>query len=262
MLSRRSRRTCLAVLVVMFVGVAPAFPQAATTEFSDEWKFAVAPYLWATSIDADATLGPLTVPLVVPFSDILDSLDFAFAAHFIGKKGAWGFDLDVTYVDLGIDLKDQLPALPGLEDAAPFMDFKMTLAEGFGSYRLGAEEKWFEVFAGLRYMKMKDTLELTLAERERLVFDESWVDAMVGIRTKTDLGSKFLLTGRADVSAGGSDFTYNLMAGLAFHASKKISILAEYRYLNVDYNNGQEGAQFFAFDGAMKGPLLGVGIRF
>ena len=55
---------------------------------------------------------------------------------------------------------------------------------------------------------------------------------------------------------------YNLSGGLAFHASKKISILAEYRYLNVDYNNGQDGAQFFAFDGAMKGPLLGVGIRF
>ena len=254
-----SGRTCLALMVVV-ASAAPAFPQAATTEFSDEWEFVVAPYLWATHIDADATLGPLTIPLVVPFSALLDNLDFAFAAHVIGKKGAWGFDFDITYVDLGIDLTGKLP--PPFEGASPNMDFKMTLAEGLGSYRLGGQEKWFELLAGVRYRKMKNTLELTLAETERSVFDESWVDAMVGIRTKTDLGSKFVVSGRADLSAGGTDFTYNLQGGLAFNASKKISILLEYRFLNVDYKNDQEGAQFFAFDGSMKGPLLGVGIPF
>ena len=262
MRSSWSGRTCLALMVVV-ASAAPAFPQAATTELSDEWEFVVAPYLWATHIDADATLGPLPpISLDVPFSDLFDSLDFAFAAHVIGKKGAWGFDFDVTYVDLGIDLSGKLPPLPVFEGASPNMDFKMTLVEGFGSYRLGGQENWFEVLAGLRYMKMKNTLELTLAETERSVFDENWVDAMVGIRTKTNLGSKFVLIGRADLSAGGSDFTYNLQGGLAFNASKKISILLEYRFLNVDYENGQEGAQFFAFDGSMKGPLLGVGIRF
>ena len=69
-------------------------------------------------------------------------------------------------------------------------------------------------------MKMKNTLELTLAETERSVFDENWVDAMIGIRGKTSFGSKVVVTGRADLSAGGSDFTYNLQGGLAFSASR------------------------------------------
>ena len=145
----------------------------------------------------------------------------------------------------------------------PEMDFKMTIFEGFGNYRFGGQEKWFELFAGLRYVNMNSALELTQAEdRVRSVFDESWTDAMVGFRGKTDFGSRVVVVGRADVSAGSSEFTYNLQGGLAFNVSKKVAIVLEYRYLNVDYKNDKEGVDRFAFDGNMNGPLFGVGIRF
>ena len=71
-----------------------------------------------------------------------------------------------------------------------------------------------------------------------------------------------MVVGRGDVSDGGSDFTYNLQGGLAFNVSKKVVIALEYRFLNVDYKNDEESADYFAFDGNMNGPLLGVGIRF
>ena len=50
--------------------------------------------------------------------------------------------------------------------------------------------------------------------------------------------------------------------GLGFNVSQKVVIAVEYRYLNLDYKNGKEGAEFFAFDGNMNGPMFGVGIRF
>ena len=260
MKSRAPKAFVTACMLVVLSGTA-AYPQAVTTEFSDEWEFVVAPYLWASAINADTTLGPVTVPLDVSFSTLLDNLDFAFAVHVAAKKGAWGWDADLFRVNLGIDLSGKLP--PALEGAMPEMDFKMTMLEGFGNYRLGGQEKWFELFAGVRYIKMQSALELTQAEdRERSVFDENWTDAMIGFRGKTDFGSRVVVVGRADVSAGGSEFTYNLQGGLAFSVSKKVVIALEYRFLNVDYKNDKEGVDYFAFDGSMDGPLLGVGIRF
>ena len=50
--------------------------------------------------------------------------------------------------------------------------------------------------------------------------------------------------------------------GLAVKVSRKVGVLLEYGFMSVDYGNGLEGAERFEFKGTLKGPLLGVGIRF
>ena len=44
--------------------------------------------------------------------------------------------------------------------------------------------------------------------------------------------------------------------------SSKISILAEYRFLKIDYENKEMGERRFGLNTKMLGPFVGLGIRF
>jgi hypothetical protein len=49
------------------------------------------------------------------------------------------------------------------------------------------------------------------------------------------------------------------MAGWRFH--RNFSVIGGYRYLYIDYENGS-GSDKYAFDGDIKGPILGLAVHF
>ncbi len=77
-----------------------AFTQAAQAQ--DNWKWRVAPYLWATSLQGRVATVPGVPPADVDasFSDILDNLDFAGMVVAHGRNGRWGITGDLQYVKL------------------------------------------------------------------------------------------------------------------------------------------------------------------
>ncbi len=87
----------------------------------------------------------------------------------------------------------------------------------------------------------------------------------MGGRFVSPLGEKFFFAVRADVGGFGvgSDFTWNTAAGLGWHISRLIDLAVNYRYLDVDYENGDPGtADFFAYDGSQQGFLVGLNFNF
>jgi opacity protein-like surface antigen len=61
----------------------------------------------------------------------------------------------------------------------------------------------------------------------------------------------------ADLGGGGSDFTYQLMAGVNWGFGENLSAKLGYRYLAWDYED--DGS---VWDMSASGPYLGLGIRF
>ena len=87
--------------------------------------------------------------------------------------------------------------------------------------------------------------------------DESWTDAVVGVRVLHPVADHVTLMGDADVGGGGSDLTYQFMGGVNWEFKKDFTAKVGYRYLNWDYEN--DGS---VWDMTASGPYLRLGIRF
>ena len=96
-------------------------------------------------------------------------------------------------------------------------------------------------------------------------FDEDWVDPIVGARYWRSLGKeeRFWVNARVDLSARiSSDEAVNIQLGAGWNISKLIGLALQYRYLDMEYDNGEQGADFWALDLTQQGVLLGVAFRF
>ena len=63
--------------------------------------------------------------------------------------------------------------------------------------------------------------------------------------------------GYVDVGGGGSDFTWQALAGANYAISPTMTAKFGYRYLKVDYHRDN-----FLYDVATGGPNAGIGLRF
>ena len=85
-----------------------------------------------------------------------------------------------------------------------------------------------------------------------------WVDGLAGARFRLALGEKFGLHGRTDFAGLGSDFTWNAQGGLEFLFARGWKTGAGYRYLDVDYDNG-DGLDRRNWKISYQGPYAFVG---
>jgi hypothetical protein len=210
---------------VILLGTLAAQPVAAEDYISDEWQFAVRPYLWAIAATGDAKVKGSEVDIDMKFSDILDSLNFAFMIEADARKNRWG-----VFVH---------PFFAQLEWSEPQVDLELDFAFfGFGgTYRLGA---WAlsgspsdsgptvvaDVYAGARYTYSNMDLNGSVPLPDPLpplrlnaTEDVDWVDPLVGLRTAWHLSPKWFLTVAGDIAGFGvgSDFAWMAMGLLKYN---------------------------------------------
>lgn len=70
---------------------------------SNDWEFAIVPYLWMSGLSGDIGVRGQTADVDISFSDIWDALDFGGQVHIEAKRGNWGFFIDTTYLKLSVD---------------------------------------------------------------------------------------------------------------------------------------------------------------
>ena len=92
--------TCTLLLVSASVTAAAAADLAPLPDTS-EWRFTLAPYAWGVGLTGDVGVfgrGPVDVD--IPFSDILENLDFAAMGVAEAHNGTWGVFVDLNYTRL------------------------------------------------------------------------------------------------------------------------------------------------------------------
>jgi hypothetical protein len=210
----------------------------------DGWSFTIAPYLWATGMEGTISFeGTPDIPVDVSFSDIWNNLDFALSLHFEGRKGNWGFALDGMYLKIAAEATFNFPIGPGDGPEGKIeLELQETVFEGFGFYRLAVGERstnpgFADVLVGFRYMEANQkvtTARLDLPRREL-----SWTDGMIGLRGYAPLGDRFGFMARTDIAGGGSNFTWNIKGDLHWRISNRWRLIAGYRYMDVDFEEGE-----------------------
>ena len=247
---------------------------------TSEWRFTIAPYAWGVGLSGDVgVFGLRPVEVDIPFSDILENLDFAAMAVADAHNGTWGVFMDLNYTALSASKSRSrvfetpnvpIPAIEGeLSAEADITEFIGTL---MGQWRaVDSDQITLDLMAGARYWNIDNdiTVRGTLVGQGPLgasVIKElsgsdgaSWIDPMVGFKSRIDTDSPFYFTGWGLVGGFGvgSDINWDVMGGVGYQWTDKFSTVLGYRALGVDYED--DG---FVYDIIQQGVALGGVITF
>ena len=217
--------------------------------------------------------------------DIVDAADsiLAFQNVFRVSKGKWGAFIAPMYMNLGVD--EDVGIGPLNIDAD--VTFEMTIIEFGGSYRVAewsmapgnkstgaaAGDGWLEAIVGARYTRLETEIDLKVSAPSlgltgsRVVEgDKDWIDPIVGARAHVNLSDRVWVQLVGDIGGFGvgSDFAWHATAFVAYDFDmfgRDASVGAGYRALYMDYEDGS-GANRFAYDMTMHGPVIGLNIHF
>jgi hypothetical protein len=242
-------------------------PSSGILSSGDGWTFSVAPYFWAAGIRGDIGVrgkGPVGVD--IPFRDIFDDLRFGGMVVGEAHNGTWGVLTDLIYLKVDVDrsITGTLGGIP-LQLSGNLQTSSLT-ATFMGEYRAVAQPSVsVDLMAGARVWSVDNDLSLGLAAGGSPIAafsgseTKTWVDPMIGAKTRVDLSPSWYLTGWAMIGGFGaaSDLSWDLLGGLGYQWNKSFSLVAGYRALGVDYH--RDG---FNFDVVQQGPIFGAVIRF
>lgn len=130
---------------------------------------------------------------------------------------------------------------------------------------LATDQLTFDVMAGARVWSVDNDISAKLKSDGTEVGALSgsdgatWVDPMIGVKTRIDTDTPFFLTAWGMIGGFGvsSDFAWDAMGGIGYQWNDTISTIVGYRALSVDYSN--DG---FEYDVIQHGAIAGVAIRF
>jgi hypothetical protein len=238
----KSSLACLLLLAVS----APVI--AVETTSSDQWRFGAQVYLWGASISGTTASG---ADIDVPFSAIIDNLDFGAMVLLGARKDKWSLIGDFIYLNLSDnDLKQGQGPVP-TQLGVGLKGWIINMAGGYAV--VDSEKTRLELIAGARYLWLKGTLKLNVGEQRLRPSDSGNIwDGIVGLRGQTQLNEKWYLTYEADVGTGGSDLSWEAVAGVGYQF-KKVDVVGGYRYLTWDLKDDSQ-----LDDLTFKGPYAGV----
>jgi hypothetical protein len=249
-MTKHGKQVLFQSLLILFAVFSSATAQG---DDDSKWRFKITPlYVWAAGLDGEATIKGFDAPVDLSFSDVLDQTDFAYMGHVEASSSKYVVMADVLYLDTGVERKRLK------------YDQEFFLIEGGGGYRL---HELVEGIGGVRVVGLSASLFGTIRnDGENELVDESktWVDPFVGFRAKYPIAeSGFAFNVRFDIGGFGigSELAWNVVPSVSYRISDTFSATAAYRYLDMDYEDGEESNQF-AWDMAQFGPGVGVTVHF
>ena len=244
---------------------------ASAASGSDQWEYDAMIYLWGAGIDATTQTGG---DIDMSFSDILDDLDMTFMGGFGARKGKLSLLADVIYLDISQSDggSETIPILGGALDITKTVDTDITMKSWITTFGAGYnvvdnEKATLDLVGGARYFWLDVDIKLDLSikgsggrlntSRKEKVSDSDHVwDGIVGVRGQINLDKNWYLPYYADIGTGGSQSTWQAMAGVGYNF-KWGDVLLAYRYLDYNFDS-----DFILDDLSMRGPALGARFRF
>ncbi|MET1411811.1 hypothetical protein ABVF61_06060 [Roseibium sp. HPY-6] len=228
------------------------------------WKFIVAPYLIAPTIQGHTEIGRLpATELDVSPSNIFKNLKFGGMGHFeVLYDDRFGAVFDIAYMDLGDDRT--FPAVGGSVNAG----FKQLISELFFGYRFYRSERaWAEAYAGARvWYNQIDVSASVPGNSFSTTLDEAWADPVIGLRGQVFLNDKWSLYGTGNIGGFNfgfaSDFTWGAQGGVGYHFNDSVALQLHYKATAVDFDNDKSGIRNFQYDTITHGPLVGLVFNF
>lgn len=252
-------RASLSKKVVGLMGSICCLPvMAEVGEPGSTWQFEVTPYLWLSTMPLHVDLGTSGANGANPPFPVADtSLDFAGMVALEARKGLWGALVDAQYVRLGVTGSGAAAAL------TPFSSVDLTYTQQIwtflGSYRLADGPVAVDLLGGARYLNAKTDTEISALPLPGTIGgtrSKGWWDGVVGARALVPLDPKWSLLGYLDVGGGGSELSWQAIAGASYRFSNETTFKFGYRYFSFKRDDAP------VIKASLGGLYAGVGFRF
>jgi hypothetical protein len=195
-------------------------------------------YMWLAGIDGTIGAGQAkNVAVDAKFTDLAQYLDFSIAGYFEIRRPKYILGTDLFWVNLGATRTAHING----SNVDVDLNFKQTIGALGGAYRLTPKlDLWLT--GRLYALKTSQTFQGV----DQSSHSKTWGDVYVGARYHLDLGERWVVVGRADVGAGGSNLAVygNLAVGYQF--TPMFTLGAAYRVLSLDYEDTSDG--YFKYD--------------
>jgi hypothetical protein len=212
----------------------------------NEWRYAVAPYMWASGLEGDIGVGPVSSSVDLTAGDILRELKFGIMGRGEARKGSYVLALDGIYAKLGTSRAFAIRGdTGGLE-----LTQRETILNPMGGYTLGDGTWSVDLLLGMRYWNLSTSLDVDRTRRpsnERSM-TQQWVDATGGFRFHWAPIEKLRFVAAGDGGGGGSRDTWQAYSSLGYDAWSRWTFGMGYRVLAVNYDRND-----FLFDTRSKG---------
>ena len=230
-------------------------PQNASHAVESDWHLDIAPYLWFPGVHGSVG-GPRGEASVhASAADLLSHFRFGLMGLADLRYKRVLTPVDVMWVRLRDDTALPGPGLLAISANVEASEFLLTPKVG---YRVIDREKIkIDALTGFRFWHLGQSLQFN-PSLLGLTFSgsQNWVDPLVGGRIVAVLSPKATVTIAGDVGGwgAGSQLDYQIVGVLGYQIKPKWTLMAGYRYLDVNYRSGQ------VFDVAMSGVVFGVNI--
>lgn len=249
------RRTLLTSVLTLLLAVVMAPAQADGATDSGRWQWGAQLYLWGSGISGTTVTGD---DIDIPFEDLISSLDLAFMGTLSASRGPWTLFADLLYMDVSEDdtTTADLVGFPVEARVEVQMESVVTTL-GVAYEVLAGGATRLNALAGARYLWLRTDLDFQIGPIQRGVSasDVAW-DGIIGLQGVTELNDRWYVNYYVDVGAGGSDLTWQALAGVNYRFSRVDAVLG-YRYLAWELDDSD-----IMDDLEISGPYAGVRFRF
>ncbi|HEU5135782.1 MAG TPA: hypothetical protein VFU13_11605 [Steroidobacteraceae bacterium] len=274
-MAAQANRTC--TLTWQFI-VAAALTSIAGTTHAEGWQFSVTPYLWLPNIEANGAAdsppdsgGGGEPSYEVGPVDYLEHLNLVLMLAGEVRRENWSLHADVIYLDFsneraavrsvsGPGGEVEFPVDAGTSSSFTGLEAQLTLGYWFVDQPRAA----VEIFGGVRYFDISFELDWEfdgpldlLPQSGSIEQGTNPLDAIVGANARFAFGNgKWFVPLHADVGAGDSSLTWQLVAGVGYSFSWG-DLLFLYRHLELEHDPVDVVERM-----ALSGPAIGASFRF
>ncbi len=246
---RHARRLAVCVASLLL-----AIAARAGAQIDSAWHFSTSPYFWASGLNGNVGVGPLSTRVDLSFHDILKALKFGFMDASEVRWKRYLVDLDGFYVSLG---SAKSIAIRG-DTGSISLDQKETMVQPSLGYAFGSKALGVDVLGGFRYWDLSSDLNV---DRPQASNEHSgsrqWVDAALGARLHWMPLARWRVTVGGDAGGGGAKSTWQAYGFVGGDIKSWFSVGAGYRGLSVDYDHNG-----FLFDTSTQGVMITTTFRF
>ena len=214
------------------------------------WVFTFAPNLWVSAMAGRVGIGGSVSEVDLSFGDIFDGFDIGVMGLFEARRHPWVILADLHYVSLS---DEQALSVDG-SGTVQVEQRQLILHPELGYTILTRPWGGVDGLVGARYWNLSVDLNTSTSA---LSGDRNWIDGTVGARLRYQPADRWHLVAKADVGAGGSDFSWQGYGGAGYDLGRCCTLDAAYRYLDVDYDKND-----LVYDVHFSGPVIGVTLHF
>ncbi len=217
----------------------------------DKWEHTLAPYFMLPWMNGTTAIRGHEVKVDVAPGDIFENLQFGVMGYFEARKGRWAVGADAIYMALGATVDKPATNVDMNQGAYTFTGLRQV-------------NKNVDVVFGARWNVLQAKLDFkgpillgTFKETKQ------WVDPIVGLKIRQNLGGKWHFTMEGDIGGfgAGSKFAWHLFPVVGMDVGKRATFGLGYRVLGADYTTG-DGNQRFKYDVITQAFVMGAAFHF